>query len=368
MGIRSLLRNAFGRSRTANGRDEPGLPQQNAGPDGTAEPAKAVVTVPAQPTPGSEERIGERIPDPGPLGPIPSPPSPRPEPVPEPEPAPTPMPKPKPVPEPEPVPTPDPDPVPEPAPGPDPEPAPAMAAPAPAVSLEKVQGSAPALVSLYKSAGASLAKQGLAGQRAAVYLVLDRSGSMRPYYKDGTVQHLAEQALGLAANLDDDGVVPVVFFSTDVDGTAELGLDAYEGRIQELHESYGHMGRTNYHWAINAVVDHYKNSGATDPAFVIFQTDGAPYSKPAAEKALCEAAKLPIFWQFVGFGDPEGKGFDFLRKLDELPVPDKRVVDNAGFFHAGKEPRLLADEELYKELMVEFPEWLAEARAAGIVD
>ncbi|GAA3054948.1 hypothetical protein GCM10020000_41480 [Streptomyces olivoverticillatus] len=247
------------------------------------------------------------------------------------------MPKPKPVPEPEPVPEPGPDPVPEPAPGPDPEPAPAMAAPAPAVSLEKVQGSAPALVSLYKSAGASLAKQGLAGQRAAVYLVLDRSGSMRPYYKDGTVQHLAEQALGLAANLDDDGVVPVVFFSTDVDGTAELGLDAYEGRIQELHESYGHMGRTNYHWAINAVVDHYKNSGATDPAFVIFQTDGAPpTASPPPKKALCEAAKLPIFWQFVGFGDPEGKGFDFLRKLDELPVPDKRVVDNAGFFHAGK--------------------------------
>ncbi|MCA6093521.1 VWA domain-containing protein [Streptomyces sp. SCA3-4] len=235
------------------------------------------------------------------------------------------------------------------------------------MSLEKVQRTAPKLVSLYKSAGVSLRKQGLAGQRAAVYLVLDRSGSMRSYYKDGTVQHLAEQALGLAAHLDDDGVVPVVFFSTDVDGTAELDLNDFDGRIQELHESYGHMGRTNYHWAIEAVIDHYRASGATDPAFVIFQTDGAPYSKPAAERALCEAANLPIFWQFVGFGDPEGKGFDFLRKLDDLPVPEKRVVDNAGFFHAGRDPRALADAQLYEELMVEFPEWLAEARAAGIL-
>ncbi|KWT56470.1 toxic cation resistance protein [Streptomyces albus subsp. albus] len=230
-----------------------------------------------------------------------------------------------------------------------------------------MESQAPGLVSLYKAARVSLEKQGLATQRAAVYLVLDRSGSMRNYYKDGTVQHLAEQALGLSANLDDDGTVPVVFFSTDVDGTAELDLANYEGRIEELHAGLGHMGRTNYHWAINAVVEHYEKSGATDPAFVIFQTDGAPTSKPAAEKALCEAAKLPIFWQFVGFGDPDAKGFDFLRKLDELAVPEKRVIDNAGFFHAGRDPRSLADADLYQQLMTEFPTWLTEARKSGIL-
>ncbi|MFE1177560.1 VWA domain-containing protein [Streptomyces sp. NPDC058773] len=226
---------------------------------------------------------------------------------------------------------------------------------------------APALVSLYKSAGSTLDKHGLGSQRAAVYLVLDRSGSMRHYYKDGTVQNLAEQALGLSAHLDDDATVPVIFFSTDIDGTADIDLTNYEGRIEELHAGLGHMGRTNYHWAINAVVEHYKKSGATAPAFVIFQTDGAPTSKPAAEKALCEAAGLPIFWQFIGFGDPDAKGFDFLRKLDDLAVPEKRAVDNAGFFHAGRDPRSLSHDELYQQLMVEFPEWLSEARAAGVL-
>ncbi|MFD7238793.1 VWA domain-containing protein [Streptomyces syringium] len=491
MGIRSLLRNAFGRSRKAD-RDEPSLPQQNAGPDtvdsaGAAESVSATVPAPAaevNPAPApvtdtiakprvSTEEIGEteefrpavttpvlptqplpaepvkrepvvaetaaaepvvaetvaaepvvaetvaaepiaaesvaaepvaspvtdeRVPDPGPLDPIPGP-VPTPDPRPQPEPEPTPMPSPKPIPQPEPVPTPEPDPMPEPAPGPEPtptpepapgptpEPAPALTtalttapvtapapapasepAAAPAISLEKIQQSAPGLVSLYKAASVSLEKQGLTGQRAAVYLVLDRSGSMRNYYKDGTVQHLAEQALGLSANLDDDGTVPVVFFSTDVDGTADLDLTNYAGRVQELHDGLGHMGRTNYHWAIEAVVAHYEKSGAKDPAFVIFQTDGAPTSKAAAERALCAAAKLPIFWQFVGFGDPEARGFDFLRKLDDLAVPEKRVIDNAGFFHAGRDPRALTDAGLYKELMVEFPEWLIEARAAGIVD
>ncbi|TSB18079.1 vWA domain-containing protein [Streptomyces benahoarensis] len=234
-------------------------------------------------------------------------------------------------------------------------------------ALHKVEATAPALVSLVKSAAATLDKHGLTAQRAAVYLVLDRSGSMRNYYKDGTVQHLAEQALGLSANLDDDGIVPVVFFSTDVDGTADLDLTHYEGRIAELHAGLGHMGRTNYHWAIDAVVQHYKKSGTTAPAFVIFQTDGAPTSRPAAERALCEAAELPIFWQFIGFGDPDAKGFDFLRKLDDLAVPEKRVVDNAGFFHAGRDPRALSSDELYQQLMVEFPEWLTEARTAGVL-
>lgn len=239
---------------------------------------------------------------------------------------------------------------------------------APAVSLEKLTARAPGLVDLYKTAKVSLEKAGLTGQRAAVYLVLDRSGSMRPYYKDGTAQHLAEQALGLAANLDDDGIVPVVFFSTEVDGTAEIGVDAYENRIGALHESLGHMGRTNYHLAMQAVIDHYAASGASDPALVIFQTDGGPTSRTAAEHVLCTAARLPIFWQFVGFGDTESKQFDFLRRLDDLPVPAKRVVDNAGFFPAGPSPLTLSDDALYANLMSEFPSWLEAARCAGVLE
>ncbi|GAB2583975.1 VWA domain-containing protein [Streptomyces capparidis] len=233
-----------------------------------------------------------------------------------------------------------------------------------AISQERVAARAPGLVSLYKAAAVSLAKHRVGGQRAAVYLVLDRSGSMRPYYRDGSVQHLAEQTLALAAHLDDDGVVPVVFFSTGIDGTAEIGLDDHRDRINPLHESLGHMGRTNYHVAMQAVIDHHRSSGAAAPAFVVFQTDGSPTSKAAAEHVLCTAATLPIFWQFIGFGSDE---FRFLRRLDELPVPGRRVVDNAGFFAAGPTPGAHSDADLYDRLLHEFPHWLTAARAAGIV-
>jgi hypothetical protein len=236
-----------------------------------------------------------------------------------------------------------------------------------AISLSKVQETAPALVSLYKTAGVSLTKHGLDGQRAAVYLVVDYSGSMKPYYQDGSVQALADRVLGLSAHLDDDGRVPVVFFSTDIDAVTDIALDDHEGRIARIAAGLGHMGRTSYHLAMDAVIDHYLDSASTAPALVIFQTDGGPTSKVAAERFLCKAAHLPLFWQFVGFGDPDSKQFDYLRKLDELAVPQKRVVDNAGFFHAGSDPRQVSDAELYDRLVGEFPQWLVAARARGIV-
>ncbi|MEV7419949.1 VWA domain-containing protein [Streptomyces sp. NPDC089919] len=235
-----------------------------------------------------------------------------------------------------------------------------------AISLHKVEQTAPALVSLYKKAGSALDRHGLAGQRLAVYLVLDYSGSMRPYYGDGSVQALADRVLGLAAHLDGDGRVPVVFFSTEVDAVEEIALADHAGRVARIAASLGHMGKTSYHLAVDAVLEHYLDSGTRLPALVVFQTDGGPVNRFAAERYLCKAARLPLFWQFVGFGNTRSSQFDFLRRLDELPVPASRPVDNAGYFHAGPDPRAVPDEVLYDRLLGEFPAWLAAARRAGI--
>lgn len=232
-----------------------------------------------------------------------------------------------------------------------------------AVSLEKIQAQAPGLVSLAKTAAVALDKKGLAGHRAAVYLVLDHSGSMEHHYRSGAVQKLADQALGLSVNIDDDGTVPVVFFSNQASVPFDVNLANYAGRVQTQHTAE-RWGGTQYSLAMQTVFDHYQASGATDPALVIFQTDGEPQDRPAVESFLKNVSKFPLFWSFVGFGNE----LTFLRKLDNLRVGiGGRKVDNASLFETGHDPSLVTDEELYDGIMHEYPQWLAEARSKGIL-
>ena len=231
----------------------------------------------------------------------------------------------------------------------------------PTLATDTTQSQAPAMISLVKQAAVSLDKKGLLGTRAAVYLVADRSGSMAHHYATGAVQRLAEQTLGLSANLDDDGTVPVIFFDSIAYPAVEVSLDAYQGVVGREHQRLGAMGGTRYDEAIAAVIKHYSKSGATDPAFVVFQTDGEPDwgTEGLVATAIRNASKLPIFWQFVGFGS----SFQFLQDLDTLTGRD---VDNAGFFAVGHDPSALTDADLYDLLMGEFPQWLTAARAHGI--
>ncbi|MFE9448355.1 VWA domain-containing protein [Streptomyces sp. NPDC006739] len=230
---------------------------------------------------------------------------------------------------------------------------PAPAGQGPAISLDKVPTG---LVSLAKTAAVSLEKKGLTGQRAAVYLVLDHSGSMQPFYQDGSVQRLAEQALGLSVNLDDDGQVPLIYFESFVNQVGDVRLDSYQGVINRTH-SGARWGSTDYARAIDYVTDLHH--GNPLPGLVIFQTDGEPDSRREAETALRDASREPLFFAFVGFGNH----ISFLQKLDNLRG---RTIDNASFFHA-RDPHRVTDAQLYDGITHEYASWLTAATAAGVL-
>lgn len=241
----------------------------------------------------------------------------------------------------------------------------------PAISFEKVQEKAPGLLNLAKTAAHSLEKKGLTGHRAAVYLVLDHSGSMRNHYAEGNVQRLTDQALGLSVNVDDDGTVPLSYFTDDVYGLFNVSLTDYQGVVDITHP-HTPWGYTNYAAAIDAAVRTHLDTAPNVPGLVIFQTDGDPYTredgssgaKKKAVEALKAASHHPLFFSFVGFGQELG----FLRKLDDLRVGfGGRKVDNASLFETGYDPKSVTDAELYDGIMHEYPQWLAAARSTGIL-
>ena len=96
------------------------------------------------------------------------------------------------------------------------------------------------------------------------------------------------------------------------------------------------------------------------PCYVIFITDGDNNDHSDSQAMVKGSAKYPIFWQFVGIGS---SSFSFLEKLDNM---DGRYVDNANFIQLNN-VNALSDDELYKRLLNEFPDWLKKVKELKMI-
>lgn len=238
----------------------------------------------------------------------------------------------------------------------------ALPPPVSRISLEKkVAALAPKLVDLAKKATISLEKHRLSATLAQVGLVLDASGSMYAQYDKGKVQQVIERLLPLAVHFDNDGALDVWAFSNKVLALPPATLRNYADYIASAEygwRQWGMMGINNEPAVIEQVVKHYQNT--TLPILIIFISDGGVSQNTVIKKLLVEAAKLPIFWQFVGIG---GRNYGILEKLDTLPG---RVVDNCGFF-ALDDINSISEQDLYERLLSEFPLWLEATKLKGII-
>jgi len=243
-----------------------------------------------------------------------------------------------------------------------------------ALSLDKIGSEAPGLLSLAKQASEAIDLSGLNGQTAKVALVLDYSGSMSRTYRSGAMQRLAEKVLALATQFDDDGNIDFFVFDRHAAYLGEISLQDFAGSVDRLTKGR-HMGTTNYAEAFLAVRDHFAPAKkgffsslrkaaagpADQPVYALFLTDGGPDSRTAAKEALIEVSRSPIFWKFLSIGS---ESMSFLEKLDS--EVKGRLIDNANYQPIGDVDKI-SDAELFAKMLEEFPDWLKEARAQGLI-
>lgn len=228
------------------------------------------------------------------------------------------------------------------------------------------------LIDLSKKAKIQLEKKQLLDVKAEIVFVIDTSYSMGSLYNNGTVQELVDRLLGIGMNMDTNKSIDVFSFS---DRAKEVGR-ADEKNHMDYVESNRIVvnGGTNYAPVMKLILDKYasskkgffsglfssKNKNQEIPTFVFFITDGDNSDKSDATELIKESSNQPIFWQFVGIGNTN---FSFLEKLDTM---SGRFLDNANFFQVN-DIASISDDELYSRLLNEFPTWLQQAKAKGVL-
>lgn len=237
------------------------------------------------------------------------------------------------------------------------------------------------MLDLIKKASITLEKENLKSDVYRVVMVLDISGSMSGQFSSGRVQKLAEHALALGANLDDNAEVELYLFGINAHSCDSISLNNINGVINNLRFQF--EGGTRYAPAMAKVREDAKKEGYSSPTLVLFITDGDNSDKSEATRQIVEASNEPIFWKFMAISDRSDNSsggflsklfksdnsgnleddFPFLQKLDTL---SNRKVDNANFFAVDKNISL-SDEELFAKLVEELGSWKQECKKLGIL-
>lgn len=241
------------------------------------------------------------------------------------------------------------------------------------VNLEKkLQQQAPHLVSLAKSVKVNLQKYHLEQVKAKVAFVLDASGSMSNEFSSGHVQDVLDRITVLAAQFDDDGSMDLWGFADKYEKYHDVTLNNVNGYIKKIQATkkkgiFGGLFNSilpglgfanNEPPVMQDIVNLFKNSDM--PVYIVFITDGGIYKSKEIKAILKESANYPIFWKFVGLG---GSKYGILENFDNFT---DRKVDNTHFF-AIDDFKKISDEVLYDRLLVEFKEWLNNAKKLGII-
>ncbi len=222
-----------------------------------------------------------------------------------------------------------------------------------------------------------------------VVFVLDVSGSMNSEFRsyngqDSLVQDILERIYPIATHMTKglihEEVLDCYLFSNSfAEMKPKINMNNFAGYVKDVILKKGDhsnvlWGGTSYAPVMQSISSHYRSSDV--PTYVVFITDGDNGDHTLTEQVVIESSKYPIFWQFVGIGH---SAFKFLGDLDDMSVVEDqklisnldtskgRVVDNANFFQLN-DIKSVSDDELYKRILNEFPDWIRKSKAINVIE
>jgi len=224
-----------------------------------------------------------------------------------------------------------------------------------------------------------LAKKNIEHVQAEVIGVADISGSMASLYAGTVMQDAITRLLGVGMNIDINKSIDVYAFNSRAYHIGAANASNYSDFVKNVFlKKVTVDGGTNYEPVMKEVanVHRFEPLGffgkffgrkpkvttvkRDRPALVFFITDGDNWDKDETRDLIRALSPQPIFWQFIGIGH---ESFPFLEELDTM---QGRYVDNANFIQINDLSRI-SEEELYDRILNEFPSWLQEIKAKGMV-
>jgi stress response protein SCP2 len=242
------------------------------------------------------------------------------------------------------------------------EPAAPVAASNSRIDLTKPAPGAPAVNLRKYEVSVALVKNRLDTQRFRVVLAIDASGSMKPLYRNGTVQRSLERMVAIADVLDDDGQMEVWFFGDYPIRSAPVAVHTMATYVDDNADAKKKAEGGNYEPRVmREIIDWTLAEPSPYPTLVLFWSDGGVHAEKKITQMLVQSSRLPIFWMYLGLGRSD---YGVLARLDSV---SGGVVDNAGFIPIDDIDHY-PDETLYGEIFGSFVRpWIDAATAAGLL-
>jgi hypothetical protein len=202
------------------------------------------------------------------------------------------------------------------------------------------------------------------GVRWSVVGLLDESGSMYPFFRDGTVQEIVERALAWSASVDNDGMAPFGAFGSHHIWHEEVDLTNVTNIVD--NNGWEPWGSTNLTDSLDAILKMIQDMGdgwQMDPILLFIVTDGSPDNRATVKDRICKLSQYPVFIKILRVGnDPGAKAF--VEDLDNMTTG--RLVDNVEAPDNGLR-RGMPDDEFNSLMINDMDKYIREATLVGLL-